>query len=99
MSNGNHNGPRFNPGQVVLTVGVFALLKSNVFDLMDVTDCLFRHIGGDWGNVPAEDARENELAVEHGLRILSSYELNEVRIWIITEWDRSVTTILLPEEY
>ncbi|GAA0833300.1 hypothetical protein GCM10009080_13830 [Cupriavidus pauculus] len=60
---------------------------------------LTRHACGDWGLVPTEDVKANDLAVEHGWRILSAYDIAGVRIWIITEADRSVTTLLLPDEY
>jgi hypothetical protein len=62
---------------------------------------LERHLSGDWGDLPPEDARENELSAMEGLRrILSSYTLPGGRkVWIITEADRSSITILLPEEY
>lgn len=64
-------------------------------------ELLSRHQSGDWGDVPSEDARENELSVEHGFRILSSYPVGITgeRVWIITEADRSSTCILLPEDY
>jgi hypothetical protein len=63
-------------------------------------DVLDKHLSGDWGSVCKEDAATNDDAVQHGDRILSSYQIGErVRIWLITEWDRSVTTILLPSEY
>jgi hypothetical protein len=58
-----------------------------------------RHASGDWGNLCAPDRRENGLALRHGWRVLSSYEVGGGRVWVITEADRSVTTILLPEEY
>jgi len=60
---------------------------------------LARHVVGDWGEVPAEDAVENEFSVGHGFRIISNYAVGTERVWIITEAVRSVTTILLPEEY
>lgn len=61
---------------------------------------LKRHITGDWGDVYPEDAAINDHAVKHDERVLSSYTLTTgKRIWIITEWDRSVTTFLLPEDY
>lgn len=61
---------------------------------------LSRHQSGDWGEVSKEDAQENELSVEQGFRIISAYTLSSgVKIWIITEADRSATTILLPSEY
>lgn len=61
---------------------------------------ILRHRANDWGDVDAADKRTNDHAVRHDLRLLSSYRLSTgVKIWIITEWDRSVTTILLPEDY
>jgi hypothetical protein len=61
---------------------------------------LDRHVNGDWGEVPDADKQENELAVEQELRILSAYTTSAgEKIWILTEADRSATTILLPEEY
>ena len=63
-------------------------------------DFLARHVSGDWGEVPAEDKVENEVSVLNGYRILSAYRTNlGERIWILTEADRSLTTLLLPEEY
>jgi hypothetical protein len=61
---------------------------------------LVRHIAGDWGELDEHDVRENELSLLHGWRILSCYRLSDgTKMWIITEADRSVTTVLLPEEY
>jgi hypothetical protein len=61
---------------------------------------LSRHASGDWGELDAHDRRANEYALEHGLRVLSAYTLSSgQKIWVITEADRSNTTILLPEEY
>jgi hypothetical protein len=63
-------------------------------------DFLIRHLQGDWGDVSAKDKAENELSLREGFCILSCYQLSHgVRIWVITEADRSVTTFLLPEEY
>lgn len=63
-------------------------------------ELLLRHVTGDWGDLDDEDKKENELSVKKGFSILSAYTLeNDVMVWIITEWDRSVTTILLPNEY
>ena len=58
-----------------------------------------RHASGDWGDLCEFDRRENGLALRHGRHVLSSYAVGEGRVWVITEADRSVTTILLPEEY
>jgi hypothetical protein len=61
---------------------------------------LRRHALGDWGDVCREDKQENEYSLIHGFRLLSSYHLNSgTKVWIITEADRSSTTILLPSEY
>ena len=56
---------------------------------------------GDWGQVPKEDARENERSLRHDWRLLSSYAIggDEAKVWILTEATREVTTILLPSEY
>ena len=62
-------------------------------------DFLARHATGDWGELCAFDRRQNEIALRDGYRVLSSYTRRRGGVWIITEADRSVTTILLPEEY
>lgn len=82
-------------GQVLITPGAHDDL-----DLKDVDSSLVRHAGGDFGDVSEEDKELNETALETGDRILSSYrDRNGIKFWIITEWDRSATTILLPDEY
>ncbi len=88
---------RFALGQIVSTPGALeALHAANQTPI----EFLARHAGGDWGTVGTGDAAENELSVKEGFRILSAYALSTgVHIWIITEADRSVTTVLLPEEY
>lgn len=102
MSNANGTGnsksvPLFPLGQVVATPGALDALDRAA---VNAADLLQRHQHGDWGNVPPEDAAENERSVSGGWRILSSYQVTEdIRIWIITEADRSVTTLLLPDEY
>jgi hypothetical protein len=57
-----------------------------------------RHAAGDWGELCAFDRRQNEIALLDGHRVLSSYPVGEKSFWIITEADRTVTTILLPED-
>ena len=89
--------PRFRLGQVVSTPGALQALEEAEQNPLEL---LFRHATGDWGDLGEEDRAENELSVEQGYRILSAYKLNNgVRVWVITEWDRSVTTLLLPDEY
>lgn len=88
----------FELGQVVATQGAVSAIEENNIDMLSL---LSRHSNGDWGNIPEEDKMENQRSLENGYRILSSYRLNEQgeKLWIITEADRSVTTLLLPDEY
>lgn len=59
-----------------------------------------RHAAGDWGDLSRDDLSANDEALKEGTRLLSAYHLKDgTKIWIITEWDRSVSTALLPEEY
>jgi hypothetical protein len=84
-------------GQVVATPGAL-----NAMTEMDVSplELIHRHATGDWGDLGAEDQQQNRLALRSGLRIFSSYTFGaSTKIWIITEADRSSTTLLLPEEY
>jgi hypothetical protein len=83
-------------GRVVATPAVLKLLMEADRQPFDY---LARHATGDWGDLCAFDRRQNEIALRDGYRVLSSYEIPAGRVWIITEADRSVTTILLPEEY
>ena len=83
-------------GRVVATPGALQLLEEAGEDPLRY---LARHRSGDWGELDEHDRQENELSLKHGWRILSSYPVGERCIWIITEADRSQTTILLPEEY
>jgi hypothetical protein len=83
-------------GRIVATPGALKLLEEVGEDPLGY---LSRHRSGDWGEVDDHDRSENELSLKHGWRILRSYPVGEKTIWIITEADRSVTTILLPEEY
>jgi hypothetical protein len=88
---------RFLLGRVVATPGALRALEQAEQLPAEFLD---RHVNGDWGDVPEEDKQENEFSVEHGLRILSAYTTSVGEtIWIITEADRSYTTILLPREY
>jgi hypothetical protein len=83
-------------GRVVATPGALKLLMEAGGHPFDY---LTRHAAGDWGELCAFDRRQNEIALRDGYRVLSSYEVSAERVWIITESDRSITTILLPEEY
>ena len=90
---------KFELGKIVMTNGIARYLSEDMDRFWTLNKCLYRHRCGDWGDLCEEDKQANDYAVEHGERILSAYELFGTKIWIITEWDRSVTTILLPEEY
>lgn len=87
---------RFALGRVVATPGALNLLHENG---VTPTGLLQRHQQGDWGDVCPDDANVNEEALRMGFRLLSSYPVGQQKVWIITEADRSVTTLLLPEEY
>jgi hypothetical protein len=84
-------------GEVVATPGA---LEALAVARVKPRALLARHRSGDWGEIPPEDARENQRSLEHGWRIISSYTLpTSAKVWILTEADRSTTTLLLPEEY
>ena len=93
--------PRFRLGQCCMTPGISDLIEQYQ---LPVLDYLARHQRGDWGDLDKHDLRANEMALKEGSRILSAYHFQpepniKIKIWIITESDRSVTTALLPEEY
>lgn len=89
--------PRIRPGRILATPGALARLQHNGVPPMAP---LLRHIYGDWGDVCADDWQQNELSVAAGLRVLSIYTMpDRTKVWVITEWDRSATTILLPDDY
>jgi hypothetical protein len=89
--------PRFSLGQLVATPGALAALGESGQDPLAFVQ---RHQAGDWGEVNDEDRQENDYSVQRGFRILSAYTLRTgVRLWVITEADRSATTLLLPDEY
>ena len=89
--------PRFPTGQLVVTAGVDELIRQG---RLNPSAYLARHLSGDWGDLCDEDRHFNDAALKSGDRLLSSYRVApSLTLWIITEWDRSVTTLLLPEEY
>jgi hypothetical protein len=83
-------------GRIVAILGALEVLSEAGEDPLRY---LARHASGDWGDLDEDDRRENEWSLRHGWRVLSSYPVGEETIWIITEADRSVTTVLLPEAY
>ena len=89
-----------NMGRLLMTRGVNDLVAEDEAFAKFVMNSLTRHRNGDWGELTDEDKHENELSLKAGYRLLSAYEAKGLpKIWIITEADRSVTTILFPDEY
>ena len=87
----------FELGQIVATPGALAALQKAG---QEPHDFLASHVVCEWGDLSHEDQIENDYSLEHGFRLLSSYRTNAGdKLWIITEADRSATTLLLPEEY
>ncbi|AYQ41865.1 plasmid related protein [Burkholderia aenigmatica] len=97
LSSATHVRPRFKLGRIFSTpTAVDALNDAQI----SIVDLLIRHVLGDWGSLSESDREQNELSVEAGLRLLSSYVLpNGQTVWVITEADRSSTTFLLPRDY
>ena len=88
-------GSKFSLGQVVITANAARTLWQE-----DVVIAIRRHARGDWGELDDHDRQQNQAALKEGTRLLSAYhDRNGVKFWIITEWDRSVSTVLLPEDY
>jgi hypothetical protein len=89
---------RFEPGHTVMTSGVAEWIGQSRFNPLPF---LRRHLGGDWGEIDEHDRRRNDAALKSGEdRLFSSYQVKPgLTLWIITEGDRSVTTLLLPGEY
>jgi len=91
---------KFELGELVWTRGVNDKVAEDEEFAEFVTGSFQRHINGDWGDMCDEDKQENELSLKEGFRLFSAYEKEGLpKIWIITESDRPVTTILFPEEY
>ena len=88
-------GPKFPLGQIVITRNAADTLPPD-----DVAAALRRHARGDWGELDEHDRQQNQSALKDGSRLLSAYTAsNAVKFWIITEWNRTSTTVLLPEDY
>lgn len=86
---------RFHPGRMFATPNALATL-----DNTDIQQALLRHLSGDWGDVDKHDRTANDQALANGERLFSVYHSAKgVKFWVITEWNRSMTTIMLPEDY
>jgi len=91
---------KFPLGQLVATSGVAGEMETNPRFAEFVARSLQRHAAADWGDLSQDDWEANDQALREGGRLFSAYQEEGLpKIWIITEWDRSVTTILFPEEY
>lgn len=90
---------KFETGKIYMTAGISESMEQSQAFADFVARSLKRYIFGDWGELEKDDANLNDEAVESGDRILAAYKQGNVKIWIITESDRSCTTILYPEEY
>ena len=89
--------PLFNMGRVCATPGALDALTTNKQNYIDF---LSRHVTGDWLEMCEDDQETNRNAVDDDVRVFSAYSLkNGSKLWVITEHDRSVTTLLLPSEY
>lgn len=87
--------PRFALGILLITMPALKAIPDE-----DIRAALSRHMSGDWGEMDAEDCEANEVALKHGTRLFSAYRSAKgVKFWVITEADRSQTTVLLPEDY
>lgn len=97
MAHEHLSPPRFTLGRLIMTEGVDALIHQGRLNPLPY---LRRHLRADWGDLDEPDQRRNNAALQSGDRLLSSYPIApDLTLWIITEADRSVTTLLLPSEY
>ena len=101
MNSTTNPQPLFPLGHCCMTPGIQELITQYQFP---IADYIHRHQTGDWGELSAEDQQENALSLREGYRILSAYSFApnaefSTQVWIITEADRSSTTVLLPSEY
>lgn len=95
MEEGADDAPRFSLGKIVVTRGALSALYAD-----EILASLMRHVQGDWGDLCREDRLANERALKDESRIVSAYHsLEKRKFYIITEWDRSLTTVLLASEY
>lgn len=89
------NQAKFPLGQLVATRNALDVLSQ-----ADILEGISRHARGDWGEICAEDRKENELSLVEGFRLMSVYRAADgTKFWVITEADRSATTVLLPDDY
>lgn len=90
---------KFSCGRVVMTASISMMIKAGALSEEEIRRCLERHLRGDWGEVGIDDWEANEDDLLSGERLFSRYDLGNERIYIITERDRSYTTIMMAEDY
>ena len=90
---------KFSLGKLVMTRAVHEKMNSDIDFANGVLESFERYRSCDWCDLGDSDKTENEKAIRNGERIFAPYNIGNEKIYIITEWDRSVTTILFPEEY
>lgn len=96
----NATKKKFKLGDIIMTTGLKEMIeRESLVPPLIVKHLLKRHATGDWGDVDDEDKQTNNDGVDNGMRLVSSYTVSGEKVWIITEADRSSTTLLLPEEY
>jgi len=86
-------------GQIVVTRGIAEEMKRSAVFAAEISTAFRRYQLHDWGKLCEEDRLQNDEAMQNGERVLAAYPTTKGTVWIITEWDRSVTTILFPSEY
>lgn len=91
--------PLFNLGDLVMTEGVQHALEIGGLEYMDLQRVLNRHVSADWGDIPESDKELNDQALNGADRIFSGYKVRDEKLWVITEHDRSYTTVMFPSEY
>ena len=90
---------KFSLGKLVITKGIHDKMCSDIDFAIGVLESFEKYRNGNWGDLCADDKAENEKAIKENERIFALYNIGSDKIYIITEWDRSVTTILFPYEY
>lgn len=89
----------FKLGTLSVTQGISAKAKANRKFLAEINEAFIKYVQYDWGDTHLEDAKSNDEAIKNGDRVLAAYKTSQGKIWIVTEADRSATTILFPDEY
>jgi hypothetical protein len=97
----DNESPTIRPAMPLVTLGTLLITKSahELLTPEEIASAIAKHLVGDWGDLPPCDWEANNEALLEGNRLLSAYGQDDRRFWIITEADRSVTTILLPNDY